>query len=148
MRVRHRLALLFQHQRHDARTGIDPLARRLAAGQQALQPGFEAQPVGDDQVGAEQGLGIIRAGFIEVRVGVGTDQIGQFDMLATDFPGHVGKDAEAGHDADLFGRLQGKGQPEGQQQKQVTHGLIPQTVWIEARERSRPYTGPATTEIR
>ena len=106
MRVKNRLAIFIQHQRNNARAGVDPLALGFAAGQQALQPRLEAQPIGDDQVGTQQRLGVVRAGLVDMSIGIGIDQVGEFDMIATHLAGQVGEDAEARHHLQFFSGLQ------------------------------------------
>ena len=102
MRIRYLFAVLLQHQRNDARTGVDAFASRLATGQQALQPGFETQAVGDDQVGPQQCFGVIRARFINMRIGICVNQVSQFNPITTDLLGKVSENAEAGDDIELF----------------------------------------------
>ncbi|MNG30777.1 hypothetical protein D3C84_1164590 [compost metagenome] len=83
-----------------------------------MQPGLEAQAIDDDQVGLEQRLGILCARLVEVGVGIGPDQVAQFDVIAGNLLGNIGENAETGDNLQLVGgsrRQRGEQGAQGEQ---------------------------------
>ncbi|MCY1538419.1 hypothetical protein D9M68_739560 [compost metagenome] len=122
VRVGHLVAVLIEHQRQHPGAGVDACTGGFAAGDQAIQPGFEAQAVGDDQVGVEHGLGVFGAGLVDMGVGIGTDQIAQLELISANLLGNVGQNTETGNHLEFFCSVCRECKAQGQQGDQGAHG--------------------------
>jgi hypothetical protein len=77
---------------------------------EAADPAFEAQTVGDDELGLGQASPVGGSRGIDVPVPVRADEDGEVDAVAPHIGDEVGQDREARHHLDLVrGRLRPRG---------------------------------------
>ncbi len=92
------LARFSDGQRRHARGRENPLPGEAGTGDQAIQPRLEAEPIGDEKIGARHlplGFGIR---FVFMRIAIGPDEIGKADLVSGDSSKEIGQNRESRHD--------------------------------------------------